>query len=239
MVNDFNNAVKEIGDKNLRSSSADKEAMKWTRALKKSKVNLFNSAEIYSHFYSIRRHNLLQAKKLLRIQEEAFINDQLEGLDSTEDPHTREEEWHSTPGTNEAREETVELVPNDIVADCLAQSPEVENINRNMLRDLKLSFERSFTLMKEEDKWHLSTGKCVEDKLYAFGMQCVEEHPSHSLIVDVSDKNLVKYKVFSKNEIEEIKTFSKKEMPRMPLTLRDYLNSFNKTTADDIRHEIY
>lgn len=40
MVNDFNNAVKEIGDKNLRSSSADKEAMKWTRALKKSKVNV-------------------------------------------------------------------------------------------------------------------------------------------------------------------------------------------------------
>lgn len=108
-----------------------------------------------------------------------------------------------------------------------------------MLQDLKSRFEQNFNAMKKEDKWYLSSGKCVEDELYAFGMQCVEEHPSHSFIIDVSDKNLVKYNVFNDNELKEIESFNKKEVHRMPLALRDYLNSFNKTTATDIRREIF
>ncbi|ORE13506.1 hypothetical protein BCV71DRAFT_277992 [Rhizopus microsporus] len=93
--------------------------------------------------------------------------------------------------------------------------------------------------MKKEDKWYLPSGKCVEDELYAFGVQCVKEHPSHSFIIDISDKNIVKYNVFNDNELKEIESLNKKNIPRMPLTLRGYLNSFNKTTTIDIRHEIF
>ncbi|KAI8968192.1 hypothetical protein BDF20DRAFT_827803, partial [Mycotypha africana] len=107
------------------------------------------------------------------------------------------------------------------------------------LQYLKSRFEQNFNAMKTEDKWYLSSGKCVEDELYAFGMQCVEEHPSHSFIIDVSDKNLVKYNVFNENELREIETFNKQEIYKMPLSLRDYLNSFNKTAAADIRREIF
>lgn len=93
--------------------------------------------------------------------------------------------------------------------------------------------------MKKEDKWYLFSGKCVEDELYEFGMQCVEEHPSHSFIIDVSDKNLIKYDVFNDNELKEIESFNKKEVPRMPLALRGYLDSCSKTTVTDIRCEIF
>lgn len=69
-------------------------------------------------------------------------------------------------------------------------------------------------------------------------MQCVEEHPSHSFIINVGDKNLVKYNVFNDNELKEIESFNKKDIHRMPLALCDYLNSFNETTATDTRREI-
>ncbi|KAI9327878.1 hypothetical protein BD770DRAFT_334338 [Pilaira anomala] len=108
-----------------------------------------------------------------------------------------------------------------------------------MIQDLKSRFEQNFNAMKKEDKWYLSSGKCVEDELYAFGMQCVEEHPSHSFIIDVSDKNFVKYNVFNDNELKEIELFNKKEVHRMPLALCNCLNSFNKTTTTAIRREIF
>ncbi|KAG1138233.1 hypothetical protein G6F37_013368 [Rhizopus arrhizus] len=203
---------------------------------RKSNINLFTSL-IYSHFYSLRRRNLLQSKKLLRIQEEeGFINDQLEDTESNQE----EEEIYPTQVTRETSQEANQHVQNEITGgDPLSQNPEDEYVNVNMLQDLKSRFEQNFNAMKKEDKWYLSSGKCVEDELYAFGMQCVEEHPSHSFIIDVSDKNLVKYNVFNDNELKEIESFNKKEVHRMPLALRDYLNSFNKTTATDIRREIF
>lgn len=108
-----------------------------------------------------------------------------------------------------------------------------------MLQDLKSRFKQNFNTMKKKDEWSLSSGKCVEDELCAFGMQCAEEHSSHSFIIDVSDKNLVKYNVFDDSELKEIESFNKKEVQRMPLVLRDYLNSVNKTTSTDIRREIF
>lgn len=227
-VTSFNDAVKEIADRNLKSNNANKELIRWAKTLRKSKSKLFNYRLIHSHFYSIRRSHLLQAKKLLRLrEEEGFINDQLEEIESNQEE-------------GETSQETNEHVPTEITdVDPLSQNPEGEVVNERMLKYPKLSFEQNFSAMKKEEKWYLSSGKCVEDELYAFGMQCVEEHPSHSFIIDVSDKNLVKYNVFDDNELKEIESFNKKERPTMPLTLRDYLNSFNKTTATDIRREVF
>ncbi|KAG1379485.1 hypothetical protein G6F61_004902 [Rhizopus arrhizus] len=235
-VTDFQDAIKEIADRTLKSNNANKELIKWAKALRKSNINLFTSPLIYSHFYSLRRRNLLQAKKLLRIQEEVgFIKDQLEDIESNQE----EEEIYPTQVTRETSQEANQYIQNEITGgDPLFQNPN-EYVNINMLQDLKSSFEQNFNAMKKEDKWYLSSGKCVEDELYVFGMQCVEEHPSHSFIIDVSDKNLVKYNVFNDNELKEIESFNKKEVHRMPLALRDYLNSFNKTTATDIRREIF
>lgn len=83
---------------------------------------------------------------------------------------------------------------------------------------------RSFDRMKTEEKWYLSTSRCVEDELFAFGTQRKEEHPCHSFIVNPTDSNYQKYGVFSDEELMEIRSFKEKKLPTMPTSLDDYLN---------------
>lgn len=85
----------------------------------------------------------------------------------------------------------------------------------------------------------MSSGKCVENELYSFGMQYVEEHPCHSFIIDVKDRNLKKYGVFTDMELKEIESFNRKVLPSMPVVLHDYLNNFHRTTAADLRRQIF
>lgn len=94
-----------------------------------------------------------------------------------------------------------------------------------------MKFERNFNKMKAEEKWYLSNGKCVEDELFAFGMQCKEEHPCHSFIVDPTDTNYQKYRVFNDDELQEIGSFREKKLPTMPTKLRDYFNKYNLITT--------
>ncbi|KAI8642067.1 hypothetical protein BD408DRAFT_417026 [Parasitella parasitica] len=102
-----------------------------------------------------------------------------------------------------------------------------------------MNFERSFNKMRAEEKWYLSNGKCVEDELFAFGMQCNEEHPCHSFIVDPTDINYKTYRVFNDDELKEIRSFKEKELPTMPTILRDYLNEYNLSTASALRQKIF
>ncbi|CAG8624076.1 15273_t:CDS:2, partial [Racocetra fulgida] len=61
--------------------------------------------------------------------------------------------------------------------------------------------------MQQEKKWTLSTGNIVENSLYFL-----------DLIVE---------KVFTKNELQEIRSFQTKQMPLMPSELLKYLNKFS------------
>lgn len=113
---------------------------------------MFTSPLIYSHFYSLRRRNLLQAKKLLRIQEEEeFINDQLEDTASNQE----EGEIHSTQVTRETNQEANHVQSEITGGDPLSQNSEDEYVNVNMLQDLKPRFEQNFNAIKKEDKWCL------------------------------------------------------------------------------------
>lgn len=107
------------------------------------------------------------------------------------------------------------------------------------ISQLKEDFKKTYNKMEENKKWYLSTGKCVEDELYCFGMQCSVEHQVHSFIVDTSDRNWIKYEIFTDNELSEISLYNQKQTPEMPKALRDYLNQFNKTTTGSIRQEIF
>ncbi|KAG2200642.1 hypothetical protein INT47_005798 [Mucor saturninus] len=119
-----------------------------------------------------RRRGLRQAKRLLRIQEEEFINDQLADTGSDQE----EGEIPPTQVTRETSQTANQHVQNENTSeDPLSQNHKDEYINVNMLQDLKSRFEHNFNAMKKADKWYLSSGKCVEDELYAFGMQCMEE----------------------------------------------------------------
>jgi hypothetical protein len=53
--------------------------------------------------------------------------------------------------------------------------------------------------MEKQHKWYLSKEKCVEDELFAFGLQSSELHPELSFIMDPTNTNYMKYDVFSQN----------------------------------------
>lgn len=71
-------------------------------------------------------------------------------------------------------------------------------------------------------KWYLSIGKCVGDELFIFDSQCKQDHPSGSLIMDVSDENYTLYNVFTQQELEEITNYEKKSLPKLPSDLKYY-----------------
>lgn len=70
-------------------------------------------------------------------------------------------------------------------------------------------------------------------------MQCRHDHPSHSFIIDTRDSNYKTYEVFSSAELDEIRTFEEKKLPIMPTELRDYINSFNKNSIQELRSQIF
>ncbi|KAI9321699.1 hypothetical protein BX666DRAFT_2118460 [Dichotomocladium elegans] len=49
------------------------------------------------------------------------------------------------------------------------------------------AFEETYKGMRNEQKWELSPGVYVEDRMYTFAKSCVYEHPAHSFIIGLSD----------------------------------------------------
>lgn len=94
----------------------------------------------------------------------------------------------------------------------------------------------SFESLNDEKKWKLSTGTIVEDVLYNFSKRCIVDHPACSMILDLDDTTYVKEKLFTIQEIDEMK----KETPlnvssRIPQDLVDYINHFNCDNLKDLR----
>jgi hypothetical protein len=207
----------------------------------------FSDQLVKSHCYSIYRCSLFSSKKLLRIQEELdFVDDQIaENANQEVHEEAHEEAYEKAheeayeednKKANDNAKETDELQGSSEEQEDIEQAQSFLNIPSD---DFKMKFERSFNKMKAEEKWYLSNGKCVEDELFAFGMQCKEEHPCHSFIVDVNDTNYQKYGVFNDDELQEIESFQEKKLPIMPIQLRDYLNKYNLTTTAALRQQIF
>lgn len=96
--------------------------------------------------------------------------------------------------------------------------------------------EECFRDLKNNDKWILSTGKIVEDSLYAFGKLQVGDHSSQSLIFDVGDsESYIKNDVFTEEGIEEIKAYKSPKPKEIPDDIKQYLNKFNCQSTADIR----
>ncbi|KAG1455819.1 hypothetical protein G6F55_006853 [Rhizopus delemar] len=84
-------------------------------------------------------------------------------------------------------------------------------------------------------RWRLSTGKYVENELFIFGLQCQEDHPSKSLIINPGDLSYVEYGVFTKEELDEILNFEEKKLSLPPLHVVKHMDKYNLKTAADIR----
>ncbi|KAG2209197.1 hypothetical protein INT47_005489 [Mucor saturninus] len=67
-----------------------------------------------------------------------------------------------------------------------------------------IPFEDMFKKLNQNSKWYLSTGKCVDDELFMFGLKCESDHSSRPLIIDPYDKNNTSYNVFTEVELQGI-----------------------------------
>lgn len=96
--------------------------------------------------------------------------------------------------------------------------------------------ENNFQCLDSNQKWILSTGKCVDNELFIFSSQCnINDHPSKSLIVDPDDDNYSKYHVFTPEELDEIRNFGKKDMPALPDDLKQHINRYNLNDLKQLR----
>ncbi|CAG8483837.1 24737_t:CDS:2 [Dentiscutata erythropus] len=108
-----------------------------------------------------------------------------------------------------------------------------DEMDKEMCESSMLEFEHTYQGMQKEKKWGLKSGKCVEDKLYAFGKQCRFEHLAHSFIINPNDDQN-KFKIHTQNEelakseveLEEIRDTESKDFPKMPTELLKFISSF-------------
>lgn len=238
----FNAANLSIANRSLKCKKEVKELILWARRVRKQDIDFFSDQSVKIHFYSIKRRSLFHSKKLIEIQDEdEFANEQLNEETSTETEEVLTGQSHEEANTEK---EEMFIKENHKENDDDACENDTDEETENILiipstDDFKMKFERSFDRMKTEEKWYLSNGRCVEDELFAFGMQCKVEHPCHSFIVDPTDSNYQKYGVFSEEELMEIRSFKEKKLPTMPTALRDYLNQYNLTTTAALRQKIF
>ncbi|KAG2171896.1 hypothetical protein INT44_006686 [Umbelopsis vinacea] len=124
--------------------------------------------------------------------------------------------------------ESEELLPEELVEEDEESSNHVTIEKRDM-------FTKEYERMREEQKWILSTGKCVEDELYKFAMQCEYEHPSLSFIIDPSDSTYKLQGVFTEVELREIKGYNAIVMDTLPDDVVDFLRSFDCQSSQELR----
>lgn len=80
--------------------------------------------------------------------------------------------------------------------------------------------------LNDHSKWRLSSGKFVEDAVCQVINKCQYEHPAFSFIVDTSD--LIWKKVFTKEELREIRNYKAPVLPSIDEDVKNYLASFDQ-----------
>ncbi|KAG1145190.1 hypothetical protein G6F37_012183 [Rhizopus arrhizus] len=93
--------------------------------------------------------------------------------------------------------------------------------------DDKEKIRNLFDSLDESKMWKLSTGTIVEEKMKEFALNCIYEHPVHSMIIDLSDIKWKKY--LTAEEINEVRTFKQKELVGLPSEVEDYFESLKKS----------
>ncbi|CAJ0907275.1 15661_t:CDS:2, partial [Entrophospora sp. SA101] len=101
-----------------------------------------------------------------------------------------------------------------------------------------VSFTNAYESMKNESKWKLTSGKVVEDSLYEFGLKCMDEHLSHSFILDTEDISYINEGIFNESEMKEIRDSKVQNLPVLPDDLLDYIVSFEKNNIQELRQTL-
>ncbi|KAI8575045.1 hypothetical protein K450DRAFT_275975 [Umbelopsis ramanniana AG] len=146
---------------------------------------------------------------------------------------------HITQDHNVKSDEGVQLTSDDdreVESHQLDNFNEEEEENNNTISAVALEvLTKAYKLMREEQKWKLSTGKYVEDELYKFAKKCVYDHPSLSFILDPYDATYLQQGVFTEAEIDEMKACNRVIMEPLQKDVIAYLKLFNCTTTEQLR----
>ncbi|KAF1796628.1 hypothetical protein FB192DRAFT_1402969 [Mucor lusitanicus] len=84
--------------------------------------------------------------------------------------------------------------------------------------------------------WKLSTGTIVEDKMREVALSMEYEHPTHSLILDISDKCWEK--IFEKDEKNEIRSYRCTDLPVMSPEVESYLKELQGLSGVDLKKKV-
>ncbi|KAG0166879.1 hypothetical protein DFQ28_001080, partial [Apophysomyces sp. BC1034] len=116
----------------------------------------------------------------------------------------------------------------------LLSTPNSESSSLNSSVDLSIA-ERIYFALEESKMWKLKSGKVVEKQMKSFAMFCKFEHPCHSLILDVDDPLWIDLGYFTRDEMDEMRSFRQLDLPKAPESLTAYLKSYEgKRTLDAI-----
>ncbi|KAI8636323.1 hypothetical protein BD408DRAFT_426326 [Parasitella parasitica] len=215
-LNALENALSDISNLNLKKST-NSSVILWARKYKKKAQSLLDTTLVKQYFYLQTRKKLMVSKKYLtmtlkagQIQNEIAMAEDLVQADN----------------------DTLQNVGN---IDQRSDNEDSQSAYSDEPDERNFEFKKMFSKLKSEDKWYLSNGKCVDDELFIFGLQCESDHPSRSLIIDPYDSNYTTYNVFSQNELQEIINYQKKSLPTAPDSLKHFLNKYNKKTTAELR----
>ncbi|CEP13683.1 hypothetical protein [Parasitella parasitica] len=244
-VRAFEQAVIAIGGYNIKKSRPQKNCILWARKIQAKAKETLDTISVRRFFYLKTREHHMTTKKCLKVQlkkrtTEAELS-MLEGslsssnsvaeAPSSSDNNNNGNIMTAAPSLNSSGS-VLEVAPSSFSTSANLSSAE----SSPPVSNGELMLESMFEKLDPAKKWILSTGKCVDNELYMFGLQCTHDHPSKSLIMDPDDANYTKYNVFTPAELEEIRTYNEKKLPLMTSDLKNHLLAFNKSNAKDIRN---
>ncbi|RGB23969.1 hypothetical protein C1646_517331 [Rhizophagus diaphanus] len=102
-----------------------------------------------------------------------WLNDE---LTKKKNKFSNEPENHLSIDTSESRSDKVSRTDSENAGQTSSSKKlddEIDNFLRSPNDEVSMSeFKKSFLEMRNNRKWYLESGKCVENELYAFGIKC-------------------------------------------------------------------
>ncbi|KAL9547217.1 hypothetical protein MBANPS3_006282 [Mucor bainieri] len=176
--------INNIAKRNLKLKESNKPFIRWARQTEKNLIHLFDSIPLRQYFYEENRKALIIARKNARVllAELQSVQDQEAEICATNSSNA-DSTRSSVAGPFKSLEKKVAASSSASLssvdpADSTAPPPNEDSTTT----ERKVCFTSMFDKLDNSKKWYLSTGKCVDNELYYFGLQCSHDHPSQSLI---------------------------------------------------------
>ncbi|CAO3615697.1 unnamed protein product [Mucor fragilis] len=132
----------------------------------------------------------------------------------------------SSDGQTSASQTSATIEPN---ADPCVKIPKLYEVDKENVR---LLYDR----LDKNKMWRLSNGTIVEEKMREFALQRDHEHPSHSLILDVSDKCWLN--IFQESEMDEIRRFRSVQKPLLSLEVETYFKELEDLDSEELFNKV-